>query len=369
MVFDATRACELLVGLGSQVQILGVEESDRFVVVTVETKALRMACVACGERAGLKQRERVVFVDLPCYGRPTRLVWLKRRWRCENPGCEVGSWVERNDAIAFSRQLLTTRAGRWVTRQVGAECRTVQGVADELGCDWHTVNDTVVSWGEALLEADKSRINGTTAVGLDETLFNKTGEYRQKTWCTSIVNVVNGRLLDIVQDRTSVAVCSWFRDRPESWLGNIRYGTLDLSGPYRKVFDTVLPEAIQIADPFHVVKHAGSKVDECRCRIQNETLGHRGRKHDPLYRSRMLLLRGDERLDIKARAKLDRFLEAGDPDGELRLMWLAKEATRDLYKIGDHTEGKQYVQSLIESFTHKNRPTEVRSLGRTLKNG
>ena len=31
-------------------------------------------------------------------------------------------------------------------------------VANELGCDWHTVNDTVVAYGEALLEADTERI-------------------------------------------------------------------------------------------------------------------------------------------------------------------------------------------------------------------
>lgn len=81
----------------------------------------------------------------------------------------------------------------------------------------------------------------------------------------------------------------------------------------------------------------------------------------------MLLLKGEERLDPKANNKLDQFLEAGDPNGELRLCWLAKEAIRDLYEISDPNEGEQYVKSLIESFSHQNRPTEIRSLGRTLK--
>ena len=40
------------------------------------------------------------------------------------------------------------------------------------------------------------------------------------------------------------------------WLGNIEYATLDLSGPYRLVFDTMVPDAVQVADPFHVVKLA-----------------------------------------------------------------------------------------------------------------
>jgi hypothetical protein len=66
---------------------------------------------------------------------------------------------------------MTDRAGRWVTRQVGKLGRTVSEVADELGCDWHTVNDTVV-------DDDPDRIGEVTALGLDETLFVRQGRWR-----------------------------------------------------------------------------------------------------------------------------------------------------------------------------------------------
>jgi transposase len=46
---------------------------------------------------------------------------------------------------------------------------------------------------------------------------------------------------------------------------------LDLSGPYRKVFDVMLPDAVQVADPFHVIRLANTKLDECRRRVQNDT--------------------------------------------------------------------------------------------------
>jgi transposase len=60
----------------------------------------------------------------------------------------------------------------------------------------------------------------------------------------------------------------------------------------------MLPHAIQIADPlFHVVKLANFVLDEVRRRVQNETMGHRGRKTDPLYLSRRLMTIGHERLD------------------------------------------------------------------------
>ncbi|MDQ3641083.1 MAG: transposase, partial [Actinomycetota bacterium] len=62
-----------------------------------------------------------------------------------------------------------------------------------------------------------------------------------------------------------------------------------------------LDHATRVADPFHVVRVANRCLDEVRRRVQNETLGHRGRKDEPLYRIRKLLLAGDERLDDKER--------------------------------------------------------------------
>jgi len=47
----------------------------------------------------------------------------------------------------------------------------------------------------------------------------------------------------------------------------------------------MLPAAERVADPFHVIKSAGTRLDDCRRRVQNETFGHRGRKDDPLYRA------------------------------------------------------------------------------------
>ena len=76
--------------------------------------------------------------------------------------------------IAAKNCLLTTRAAKWATVQVGGG-RTVSEVAAELACDWHTVNDAVTTYGKALLAADRKRLNKTTAIGLDETSFVKLG--------------------------------------------------------------------------------------------------------------------------------------------------------------------------------------------------
>jgi len=362
---DPTRICELLVGL-PDVVVLGVlDERDAPLVVHVETRDARPSCVSCAGAVVVKDRRRVELVDLPCFGRATRLVWRKRRWSCRNVTCATGTWTEDVPAIAASRLVMTDRAGRWVTEQVGRHGRTVNEVAGELGCDWHTINDTVIAYGTALVD-DPDRIGAPSALGLDETLFVRVGARRRQSWSTSIVDVRAGKLLDVVPGRTSVEPCQWLAKHSAEWRANIAWATLDLSGPYRSVFDTMLPDAVQVADPFHVVKLANQKLDECRRRIQNETLGHRGRKDDPLYRARRLLTKADERLDENGRARLLGLLAAGDPRGEVRTAWHAKEVVRSIYEHRDPGLALEFVDRLGHDLQDETCPTEVRSLGRTL---
>jgi hypothetical protein len=156
------------------------------------------------------------------------------------------------------------------------------------------------------------------------------------------------------------------RMRGEDWLANIRWATLDLSGPYRSVFDTMLPHATQIADPFHLVKLANSKLDECRRRVQNETLGHRGHKDDPLYRARRLLTKAHERLDDRGEEKLLGLLKAGDPRGEVRTAWHAKEVLRSIDGISDPETAAEFVTQLGHDLQDDDCPVEVHQLGRTI---
>ncbi len=196
--------CELLVGLGD-VDLVGINDSGEGAPlgVVIGSRKPRPLCESCGGPVWSKGHRTVVLVDLPAFGRPVRLRWRKRRWTCPNPDCEIRSFIEQDPTIGPQRALLTSRAARWVTIQVGGRGRSVDEVAAELGCDWHTVNNEVVRWGEALLGADTDRIGEVGAVGIDETLFWRKGRWRTKVWCTSVVDVGGHQLIDIVGGRTA----------------------------------------------------------------------------------------------------------------------------------------------------------------------
>lgn len=367
METDATRMCALLVGL-PDVKVLAVEDDDPLEAlrVHVETTGAVSGCGSCGARVWVKDRRPVALVDLAAFGRPAVLVWHKRRWFCPDADCAAGTFTEVDARIAAPRAKMTDRAGRWVCAQVGRDGRSVAEVARELGCDWHTVMDAVISYGTPLVE-DPERIGEVTALGLDETLFARTGPRRIQSWCTSIVDVQRpAQLLDVVEGRSSTAPSAWLNRRPLEWRQAIRWGVLDLSGPYRKTFSDTLAHVTQVADPFHVIKLGNSKLDECRRRVQIDTLGHRGRKDDPLYRSRRLLTKGADRLDDAGTAKLLGFLEAGDPHGEVRMTWHTKETLRGVYNRDDLAEATTWLDELIEACADEDLPVEVNSLGRTL---
>jgi len=304
----------------------------------------------------------VVLVDLPVFGRPTRLVWRKQRWRCTACG---RSWCDEDLEIATARCALTTRAARWVTVQVGRNGRAVSDVARDLGCGWHAVMDAVVAVGEQLID-HPDRIGPVNALGLDETLFARVGRFRTQLWSTQIVDVRRGQLLDVVAGRSAVEPCRWLATRDPNWLAGIEWATLDLSASYRAVFDTMLPDAVQVADPFHVVKLAQTALDECRRRVQNETVGHRGRRDDSLWRARRRLSIARERLSDDQHARLMGLLRAGDPHREVWFAWNAKEVVRQIYDHTDHELAAEWVTEIGRDFTDPEMPFEVRRLGRTI---
>jgi hypothetical protein len=107
---DPAGTCELLVGL-PVVTILGVDDVARLALrIHIETKAGCPGCSTCGSFAVVTDRSVVPIVDLPCFGRPTRLVWHKRRWRCPDPHCPVGIWTEEDDRIGAPRMLISDSA-------------------------------------------------------------------------------------------------------------------------------------------------------------------------------------------------------------------------------------------------------------------
>jgi hypothetical protein len=80
--------------------------------------------------------------------------------------------------------------------------------------------------------------------------------------------------------------------------------------------------------------------------VQQATLGHRGRKHDPLYRIRKLLLTAQEQLTQRGWVRLRAGLAAGDPTGEVAAAWQGKELLRAVYAAA----GTEAARAALDRF-------------------
>jgi transposase len=353
------------VGL-KDVRVLHYERRGPDVELMVEQTPGVVHCPACEGPVQVKERPVVHYVDLPVYGTPMTLAWKKHRMRCVNRRCAKRSFVLEDHRIAAKKCLLTTRAAKWATVQVGGG-RTVSEVAAELACDWHTVNDAVITYGEALLAADRKRLNRTTAIGLDETSFVKLGAHMHTNYATTVADVENHQIIDILPTRNYVDVAGWIDKQPRAWKERIRFGALDMSATYASVYSVMLPQAQQVVDPFHAVSLANRALDAIRRRVQSEQTGHRGRRDDPLYRARRVLLLGEEKLDAGAHERLWSLLELGDPNAEVAIAYRVKERLRDFYRTSDPYEARAMLRELERHCLKTAMPPEIQRLGKTIR--
>ncbi len=359
---DGIGLAEKMLGLPGLV-VLDVEEGVDEVVVRVESTRRRAFCPSCRRRAEPQDRVEVHLRDVHCFGRPCRLVLRKRRWRCRTRRCMKKTWTEKTAGIA-PRHVLTLRAGAEVTRQVGQLCRSVASVATEYGVGWDTAWAAITLHGTPLVE-DRRRIGTVRALGVDEHSYLAATPSHATIYATTLVDLDRRQIIDLFEGKSAVKLRRWSGRRPKRWLRGVQVVALDLTETYRSGLTGHLGHATKVADPFHVSRVANRMVDQVRRRVQQETLGHRGRKHDPLFRIRKLLVKGEERLDPRGREKLLIGLRVGDPNDELLGAWLAKEAARAIYLVDDPAEAAERLDNAISGCVADD-VHEIRTMGHTL---
>jgi len=225
---------------------------------------------------------------------------------------------------------MTERARAEICRRVGADEDSVAAVARDFGVSWAAAMAAVVDYGRPLVD-DPARIAGVSALGVDETTFLHARPGRRTVQVTGFVDLHHARLLDVVPGRSGAAAGRWLAGRDQDWRDQITVAALDAFRGYNTALVANLANATVVMDHFHAVALANRALDKVRRRVQNDTLGHRGRAADPLYRIRRIALVGAERLDGRGWERLIAGLELGDPDHEMAAAWLAVQLFRKIY--------------------------------------
>ena len=341
-------------------------------MVTVSSPAAPTGCPSCGVVATGRGRRRRVLHDVPGTAR-VRIVWRQRVWRCSEDGCHRKSFVEQVPALVAPRGSITTRAIGWAIGQLRREHATVHGLARQLGTSWKTVWRAVEP-ELVKLAADESRFDAVTTLGVDEHIWHHVDPRRRgPKELTGMVDLsrdshgrTRARLLDLVPGRSGKAYASWLGDRGETFRRNVRVAALDPFAGYKTAIDDKLQDATAVLDAFHVVKLGTQAVDEVRRRVQHDTLGHRGRKGDPLYGIQTILRAGAENLTDKQRTRLHAAITAHPAHDEVLIAWQCAQQLRSAYHATDLSEGQRIAENVVDTF-HTCPIPEIARLGRTLR--
>lgn len=348
--------------------VLTVADYGGEIEMMIETTESVTGCPRCGTVAVLHDRRPRLVRDLPSGGRPVQLVWLKRVWRCEEADCRQRTWSERSPAIR-PRAVLTERARVQACQRVGRDAHNVASVAADLGVGWGTVMRAVTEYGHKILDSQWLH-TAVVKLGVDETAFLAATATSHTQFVTGIVDLAPAgggpaRLLDVVEGRSGKVVTDWLAERGPDWCANVAVAALDPFRGYETALRTGLPEATVVLDAFHAVKLAQNAVDTVRRRVQQEQTGHRGRRDDPLYRIRRVLLRGAENLNAKAYRRLLAGLDAGDLHEQVGKTWIAAQELRHVYGARDLDQARRRLQAFYWACADSDIP-ELHRLGRTI---
>jgi transposase len=350
--------------------VLDVRRGHRKLVITVETDAEVTGCRRCGVLATGHGRRRVTAADAPCFGVSVLIVWLKRIWRCDEPDCQAGTWSETHEMIG-PRAVLTSRAVGWASDALAHDDTTVSALARHLRVDWHTLWRAVKA--EAIRRTSgQTRLSNVRTLGVDEHIWRPShhGKDRAVTAMVDLTRDEHGRLharlLDVVPGRSGVVYADWLKAQTREFIDGIEHAALDPFRGYANAIRDELPDAVAVLDAFHVVKLGTQIVDEVRRRAQQDTLGRRGHKHDPLYKIRGLLRHGQEHLTQRQHARLETGLQVGDPTWEVTVAWSCYQQLRSAYTATSPAEGKKIAEQVLDTFPTCPIP-EVARLGRTLR--
>jgi transposase len=341
-----TSVWQRLLGLTrTVVEGVELEEASGMVVVAVRpSKGAARRCGQCGKRAGLydrgqgRRRWRALDVgELRCY-----LEADSPRVNCRSHGPTVAQVPWARHGAGHTSAFDDTVA--WLAVQCSKSA-----VVELMRVAWRSVG-AIVTRVQADIDARVDRLAGLRRIGIDEISYKRGHRY-----LTVVVDHDTGRLVWAAAGRDEATLQGFFELLGPARAAEITHVSADAAPWIAKVVGHACPQAVQCADPFHVVAWATEALDVVRRHAWNAAAGrHRtdtatGRPQAAsgeaatIKRARYALWKNPENLTEHQQAKLD-WIAKTDP--RLYRAYLLKEGLRHVFVVKG-AAGKEALDAWI----------------------
>lgn len=372
----ASSAASVLFNLPDYEVVEVIRDQDGSRSVVIATAIYEAACPACGVLSSrVHQRTVQRLADVPFDGR-VEVAWLKKRWKCTEVLCAKKTFTEHTGQVP-PRARLTQRLRDAILEAVAGEVRAVDRVAGQFGVSWPTVQRLIDRAAAVLAAWRRTRPRLVRQLGIDEHRFRSVRWFKDpadpvgswqriEPWMTTFVDLATGEVIDVVDGRDSRAVATWLAAQPRWWRRRVEVVAIDPSASFRSAVRRWLPKARVAVDHFHLVKLGNDMLTRLRRRVSWERHERRGRKADPAWAHRLLLLRGYNTLSAAGRAKLEEVLRSDDPTDEIGAAWGIKEALRLVLMSPSVTVARQRKIELFDRYVASARMPEADRLKKTI---
>jgi transposase len=243
--------------LGEGLELTGLEMGNGQLVLHVTATSRSSACPVCAQPATrMHSRYSRVVKDLPCAGQPVQLILHVRKFFCDTAQCVRKIFAERLPQLVAPWAQMTTRL-RQAMQAIGlATCgRLGARLASRLGMatSWMTIVRRIMALPTKPAES-------VLCLGIDDFAFR-----RGRTFGTVLVDLDMHQVIDLLPDRQAETATTWMQTHAE-----ITHVSRDRGSEYASAASRGAPQAIQVADRFHVAKNLSEAVQDLLARVLTE---------------------------------------------------------------------------------------------------